>query len=100
MRTGRRLDKRQYLLISLARSTDDRRLCYCGMGIQNCLNLSGIDVEAKSDDEILRASDNEEIPVLKAGKIAGVEPSLRIDRGRRLFGRAVIAFHDVGPAHP
>ena len=78
MRTRRRLNKGQNLLISSGCSADHRRLGHCGMGIQNGLNFSGIDVEAKSDDEILRASDNEEIPILKAGEITGVKPSFRI----------------------
>ena len=69
------------------------------MSIQHGLNFSGIDVEAKSDDEILRASDNEEIPILEAGEITVLNhPSASI-RGC-FFGCAIIAFHDVGPAHP
>ena len=68
MRTRRRLNKGQNLFISLGCSADHRRLGHCGMGIQNGLNFSGVDVEAKSDDEILRASDNEEMPILKRAR--------------------------------
>src|SRR5579863_5959983 len=70
------------------------------MGIQNGFDFRGVDVEAESDDEILRTPDDEEIAVLEAGEITGVKPSFGIDRGRGFFRRAIIAFHDVGPTHP
>src|SRR5690349_6303870 len=70
------------------------------MSVQNCLNLGRVDVETTTDDQILGASDNEEIAILKSGEIAGVEPSLLIDRGRGFLGRNIIALHDVGPTHP
>src|ERR1700691_4868483 len=70
------------------------------MGIQNGLNFSRVDVETKADDEILGASDNEEKPILKAGKIAGVKPAFGIDCGGGFLGRAIVAFHDVRPTHP
>src|ERR1700691_32698 len=83
-RTRRRLNKGENLLICLGLSANHGRLSHCRMGIQNCLNFSGIDVEAESDYEIFRTSDNEEVLILKSGEITGIEPSFPVNYGGRL----------------
>src|SRR5579859_2281695 len=84
----------------MSRSADNSRLGHRRMRVQNSLHFRGVNIEAKSDNQILGASDNEKISILEAGQITGIEPSIRTDGSRCFFGRAIIPFHDVWSAHP
>jgi len=46
------------------------------MGIENCLNLCRINVEARSDNQLLRAAGNEQRIAFETGQIARIEPAL------------------------
>src|SRR5277367_1450737 len=69
------------------------------MGIQNGLNFGGIDVEAKSDDEIFGAPHDEKMLLLEASEISRVEPAFGVDGSGGFAGRAIVAFHDVWSTH-
>src|SRR6185312_4291502 len=70
------------------------------MGIEDRLDLNWIDIEAEMDDQFFGAAYNKNISVLDFCQVARVEPSLRIDHCRSLFGCFVIALHDIRTPNP
>src|SRR5258708_40096650 len=97
---GEGLTESDDLFISLEWSADPRRPRHRGMSVQHRLDFRRVDIEPKADDELLRAPDDEEVAVLEAREVAGVDPSFRIDRVGGFLGGLVIALHDVWPARP
>src|SRR5579884_1682961 len=69
------------------------------MGVEDLLDLTGIDVVATPDDQVLLAVDNEEEPVLIDRRyIAGVKPASAHHRLGRVLAVPVTA-HDERPPH-
>ena len=66
------------------------------MGVDEVLNLLGVDVLAAADNHILDAAGDFEVALGRAaGQIAGVEPAVLIDGGGCGLGHFVVALHDV-----
>ena len=87
------------LLVGMDGAADDRRLDDRRVGVQDRFDLGRIDVEARTDDQLLGAPGDEQRLAFEAREVAGVEPAVAVDgRGSRVR-RAVVAAHDVGAAH-
>ena len=81
------------------RDADDRRLAHAGMLVEHLLDLARVDVVAAADDHVLLAVDDVEVAVVvDAPDVAGAEPAVGVDRGRRRVGTAPVALHHVVPA--
>src|SRR5260370_15992016 len=65
------------------------------MGVENVLDLAGIDILAAAYDHVLAPALNTAIPVLvETPQIAGVKPAFGIDCRSRRFRIVEIVFHD------
>ena len=68
---------------------------------QNRFQFGRRNLEALILDQFLHAVDNEKVAVfVSITNVAGVQPSVRVDRARRCLRVIEIAFHDLRPAHP
>jgi len=77
------------------RNPDDRSSHDGGMGVENVLDLAGIDILAAADDHVLAPALNAAISVLvETPQIAGVKPAFGIDCRSRRFRIVEIVFHD------
>lgn len=78
---------------------DDRGFVDAGVGVEQLLDLSGVDILAHADDHVLEPVHDIDVTVLvDAGYISRVQPAVFQRFGGR-FGLAEIAVHDVGPLH-
>src|ERR1700688_1808851 len=77
------------------RNPDDRSSHDGGMGVENILDLAGIDILAAADDHVLAPALNAAISVLvETPQIAGVKPAFGIDCRSRRFRIVEIVLHD------
>jgi hypothetical protein len=49
-----------------------------GMRVQHSLNFSWVDILSKANDQFLGSSNDKQISVFEASKIAGIEPSFSL----------------------
>ena len=71
---------------------DDLHVPDLGMGVDEVLNLLGVDVLAAADNHVLDAAGDFEVALGRAaGQIAGVEPAVLIDGGGCGLGHFVVA---------
>ena len=65
------------------------------MLVEDLLDLTGVDVEAAPDDEVLLAVDDVVVAVVvHPGHVAGLEPAVD-EGGGRLVGLVPVALHDI-----
>ncbi len=70
-----------------------------GMHAQDTFQFSGVDVEAGGQDHVgLAVDDGEVTVVVHRGDVAGMQPSVAVDRRVRRRLVAVVAVHHHGPA--
>ena len=66
------------------------------MLVEHLLDLARVDVVAAADDHVLLAVDDEVVAVgIDAADVAGVEPTVRVDRLGRRVGALPVALHDI-----
>ena len=65
--------------------SDDRRLDDVGVRVERLLDLAGVDVVATTDDQVLRAVDDGEVPVgIHLTDVTGLEPAVDDGLGGRV----------------
>src|SRR6056297_3734557 len=73
---------------------------HLGMPGDDVLDLVRIDVEARDQDHVLLAVDDEEIALfVAAGHVAGLQPALAIENLGGLFGTVPVTLHDLRPTN-
>jgi len=60
------------------RTPNDRGTDDCGMRVQHRLDFRRVYILPKANDQFLGSAYDKQIAVLQSGKVAGVEPSIRI----------------------
>ena len=79
---------------------DHRGLRDAWMAQQQVLDLGRVRVEAADDEHVLDATDDAQVAVgVERAEIAGVQPSVGVDRGRGRFGVVEVAAHHGVAAH-
>src|SRR5215469_12230829 len=69
------------------------------MVIQHALDLGRVNVLSACNHYVLQAvGDEQKTLLIEKTDVAGVKPTLRIDRRRGRFGIVPISFHDIWPA--
>src|SRR5215472_13609372 len=69
------------------------------MVIEHALDLSWVNVLSACNHHVLKAvCDEQKTLLIEKTNVAGVKPTLRIDRRRRRVGIVPISFHDIWPA--
>ena len=88
-------DPRHHLFaILLTGYADDLHVLDARVGVEKFLDFAGIDVFAAANDHLLEPPGDGHIAVLiHAGDVAGVQPAVGLDGGRRAHGIVVIAVH-------
>ena len=84
------------LAVLLVGHTDDLNVPHLGMGVDELLDLLGVDVLTAADDHVLEAARDEVVSVgTAAGQVARVEPAVGVDGLGGGLGHLVVALHDV-----
>ena len=84
------------LAVFLVRHADDLYVLDGRVGVDEFLDLLGVDVLAAADDHVLQPPGDAVAAVfVPAGQIAGVQPALLVNGGGRGLGHLVVAFHGV-----
>src|SRR5262249_41219581 len=97
--TRQQLNEGDHLLVAGHGTADDGRLHHHLVRVEHRLDLRRIDVEAGADDELLRATRDEEMVSVEASQVAGIEPAVGINRLSGEIRGAIVTEHHVGAAH-
>src|SRR2546429_3676911 len=78
------------------RYTDDLHIADLGMGIEELLDLSGIDVFAATNDHILDTTDDVDVALfIHSGKVTCMHPASSINGSGRCLGIIPVTEHDA-----
>jgi hypothetical protein len=84
------------LAVAIAGDADDVRIGDPGQAVQEFLDLARAEVLGTADDHVLDAADDAEVAVgVHDSEIAGVHPSVRVDRQACRLGVVPVAEHDA-----